>query len=165
MSYMTNYCYCWFFLGRGIARAFSGGRVAHPEGQNEEESEKKLRKIKKTWSKFEERIRKLERLPTWDCESGYGPVLMLTKKGYDHLPWSSKFWSTWLSISHIFFQHDILVGLHCTCIKKCRNHRNGFCVKKKRKRKWCATKGDGRRHLWSGNRDVIFDSGKIMNNE
>ena len=34
------------------------------QGQNEEESEKKLRKIKKNWSKFEERMRKLERLPT-----------------------------------------------------------------------------------------------------
>ena len=30
----------------GVARAFSGGR-AHPEGQNEEENEKSLRKNKK----------------------------------------------------------------------------------------------------------------------
>ena len=31
----------------GVARAFPGGRVAHPEGQNEEENEKSLRKHKK----------------------------------------------------------------------------------------------------------------------
>ena len=26
----------------GVARAFPGGRLAHPEGQNEEENEKKI---------------------------------------------------------------------------------------------------------------------------
>ena len=31
----------------GVARAFPGGRVAHPEGQNEEENKKSLRKNKK----------------------------------------------------------------------------------------------------------------------
>ena len=30
----------------GVARALLSGRVAHPEGQNKEENEKKLRKIK-----------------------------------------------------------------------------------------------------------------------
>ena len=29
-----------------VARTFPGGRVAHPEGQNEEENEKTLRKNK-----------------------------------------------------------------------------------------------------------------------
>ena len=33
----------------GVARAFPGGRVAHPEGQNEEENEKILRKNKEKW--------------------------------------------------------------------------------------------------------------------
>ena len=56
-----------------VAKAFLGGQVAHPEGQNEEENQKKLRKIKKIWSKYEERMRKLELLPTQDCEAGYGP--------------------------------------------------------------------------------------------
>ena len=46
----------------GVARAFPGGRHAHPEGQNEEENEKSLRKSKKTWSKFEEKMRKVELL-------------------------------------------------------------------------------------------------------
>ena len=36
----------------GVARAFPGGRVAHPESQNEEENEKSVRKSKKKWSKF-----------------------------------------------------------------------------------------------------------------
>ena len=31
----------------GVARAFPGGRLAHPEDQNEEENEKILRKNKK----------------------------------------------------------------------------------------------------------------------
>ena len=31
----------------GVASAFPGGRVAHPEGQNEEEKEQSLRKNKK----------------------------------------------------------------------------------------------------------------------
>ena len=57
----------------GVARAFPGGRLAHPEGQNEEENENSLRKSKKTWSKFEEKMRKVELLPTRDCEAGYGP--------------------------------------------------------------------------------------------
>ena len=57
-----------------VARAFPGGRLAQPEGQNEEENENSLRKHKKTWSKFEEKMRKVELLPTRDCEAGYGPA-------------------------------------------------------------------------------------------
>ena len=60
-------------MGSGVARAFPGGRLAQPEGQNEEENEKSLRKNKKKWSKFEEKMRKVELLPTRDCEAGYGP--------------------------------------------------------------------------------------------
>ena len=44
----------------GVARDFPGGRVVHPEGQNEEENEKSLRKRKKNWSKFEEKVRKVK---------------------------------------------------------------------------------------------------------
>ena len=62
-------------LTSGVAKAFLGGRVAHPEGQNEEETKSSLRKNKKNWSKFEEKIRKVELLPTRDCEAGYGPVV------------------------------------------------------------------------------------------
>ena len=54
-----------------VARAFPGGRLAHPECQNEEENENKH---KKTWSKFEEKMRKVELLPTRNCEAGYGPA-------------------------------------------------------------------------------------------
>ena len=39
----------------GVARAFPGGRVAHPKGQNGEENKKILRKIKKNWMQFEEK--------------------------------------------------------------------------------------------------------------
>ena len=60
-------------LTSGVARAFPGGRLPHPEGQYEEENEKKLRKSKKNWSKFEEKMKKVELLPTWDSEAGYGP--------------------------------------------------------------------------------------------
>ena len=51
-------------------------QVAHPEGQNEEENKSSLRKNKKTWSKFEEKMRKVELQPTRDCEAGYGPDYM-----------------------------------------------------------------------------------------
>ena len=57
----------------GVARAFPGGQLAHPEGQNEEENEKSLRKSQKTWFKLEEKMRKVELLPIRDCEDGYGP--------------------------------------------------------------------------------------------
>ena len=55
--------------------AFLGGRLAHPEGQNEEENKYSFRKNKKNWSKFEERMRKVEPLLNRDCEAGYGPVI------------------------------------------------------------------------------------------
>ena len=59
----------------GVARAFLGGRLAHPEGQNEEENKLSLRK---NLSQFEEKMRKVELLPTQDCEAGYGPDLSVT---------------------------------------------------------------------------------------
>ena len=39
----------------GVARAFPGGQLAHPESQNEEEKKYSLRKSKEKWSKFEEK--------------------------------------------------------------------------------------------------------------
>ena len=42
------------FLHSGIARAFQGGRLAHPEGQNEDKNVESLMKNKKKWEKFEE---------------------------------------------------------------------------------------------------------------
>ena len=58
----------------GVARAFPGGRVAHLESQNEEENEKSLRKNKKKLSKFGGKIRKVELLPTQDCEASWHNV-------------------------------------------------------------------------------------------
>ena len=49
--------------------------VAHPEGQNEEENARSLRKNKKIWSKFEEKMRKVDLLPTRDCEARGGGEL------------------------------------------------------------------------------------------
>ena len=63
----------------GVARAFPGGWLAHLEGQNEEENTKSLRKNKKNWSKFEEKLRKVEVLPTWDFEADYGPAKIMEK--------------------------------------------------------------------------------------
>ena len=58
------------------SQGLSGWASCPPRGPiwGEEESEKKLRKIKNNWSKFEERMRKLDRVPTRDCEAGYGPA-------------------------------------------------------------------------------------------
>ena len=64
-------------VSSGVARAFSGGRLAHLEGQNEEENKWSLRKNKKNWLKFEEKMRKVELLSTRDCEAGYGPGCLL----------------------------------------------------------------------------------------
>ena len=61
------------YTNSGVAKAFPGGQGAHPESQNEEENEKSLRKNKKKWSKFGEKMRKVELLPARDCEAGYGP--------------------------------------------------------------------------------------------
>ena len=50
-------------VNNAVARAFPdipGGRLAHPEGQNEEESKSYLRKNKKNRSKFEEKMGKVE---------------------------------------------------------------------------------------------------------
>ena len=61
-------------LHSGVARAFPGGRLANPESQNEEENENSLRKNKKKMIKIWGKMRKVELLPTRDCEAGYGPV-------------------------------------------------------------------------------------------
>ena len=58
----------------GVARAFPGGRLAHPESQNEEENEKNLRRSKKIDQNLRKKMRKVELLPTQDCEAGYGPA-------------------------------------------------------------------------------------------
>ena len=60
----------------GVASEFPGGWIAHLEGQNEEENENSLRKICKNLLKFWWKMRKVEILPTGDCEAGYGPVCM-----------------------------------------------------------------------------------------
>ena len=71
---MSKVCGFGIHVVSGVARAFPGGRLAHPEDQNEEENKKSLRKNKQNWSKFEEKMRKTELLPTRDCEAGYGPA-------------------------------------------------------------------------------------------
>ena len=43
----NNTVYFSDFKNSGVARAFPGGRLAHPESQNDEENEKSLRKNKK----------------------------------------------------------------------------------------------------------------------
>ena len=55
------------------------GQVVHPQGQNEEDNEKSVSENKKKWSKFEERMKKGEVLPTRDCEAGYNSSPSTTK--------------------------------------------------------------------------------------
>ena len=60
------------------------------KGQNEEDNEKILRKNQEDWWKFEERMRKVEALPTRFCEAGYDPCkkwYFLYKK-YKKIEWS-----------------------------------------------------------------------------
>ena len=72
----------------GVAMAFPGGRLTHPEDQNQEENEESLRKNKKIWSNFGEKMRKVELLPTWDCEAGYGPDLTPALWAWKNILWS-----------------------------------------------------------------------------
>ena len=53
-------------------RAFPGGRVAHPESQNEDKNEESLRKNKKNYENLR-KMRKVELLPTWNSDAGYIP--------------------------------------------------------------------------------------------
>ena len=57
----------------GVARASPGGRLPHQEGQNEDKNEERLReKTKKTFKL--RKMRRVELLPTRDCEAGYAPA-------------------------------------------------------------------------------------------
>ena len=69
---------CWDIFS-GVTRAFPGGPIAYPEGQNEEEKEKTLRKNKKNLLKFEKKMNKVEVLLTRDCEAGNGPGHVVIK--------------------------------------------------------------------------------------
>ena len=55
----TSTIISWANINSGVARAFPGGRGAHPEGQNEEKNKKSLRKNKKNmieiWGKWGKR--------------------------------------------------------------------------------------------------------------
>ena len=56
----------------GVARAFQGGRVAHPEDQNEEENEENLRKNERNSGKMRKYWGNILILPTREWEAGYG---------------------------------------------------------------------------------------------
>ena len=56
----------------GVARAFPGGQVAHPENQL---WGRKWRKFEEKWEKIQENEdRNILILPTWGWEVGYGPA-------------------------------------------------------------------------------------------
>ena len=57
----------------GVARAFTGGRAAHPEDQNEEENEENLRKNESKYLKMRKDWGNVLILPTWEWEAGYSP--------------------------------------------------------------------------------------------
>ena len=62
------------------SQGLSGWATRPPGGQNEEENMNSLRKNMTSWSKFEEKMRKVEFLPTQDCEASYGPAWLVYKK-------------------------------------------------------------------------------------
>ena len=57
----------------GVARAFPGGRAAHPKDQNEEENEENLRKNERNYRKMRKGWVNILILPTQEWEAGYGP--------------------------------------------------------------------------------------------
>ena len=72
-------------ISSGVARAFSGGRLAHPEGQNEEEISKVWGKIRKIDQSLRKKNEEVELLPTRNCEAGYGlaiSVLCVSCRSY-----------------------------------------------------------------------------------
>ena len=81
---MWHLCHHLRKSGSGVAKAFPSGRLAHPEGQNEEENEKRLRKNNKNLSKFEEKMRKVKLLPIRDCEAGYGLEAWIDSQMYSY---------------------------------------------------------------------------------
>ena len=65
----------WYIFVSGVARAFPGGRSAHPEDQNEEENEERLRKNERSYKKMRKDWGNHPILPTQEWEAGYGPDL------------------------------------------------------------------------------------------
>ena len=61
----------------GLASAFPGGRVAHPEDQNEEENEENLRENERIYWKMRKDWRNNPILPTRGWEAGCSPTLTL----------------------------------------------------------------------------------------
>ena len=57
----------------GVARAFPGGRPAHPEPQIEEENEEKLRKVERKSRRMRKNWGNVAFLPTQGWESDYTP--------------------------------------------------------------------------------------------
>ena len=57
----------------GVARAFPGGRAAHPEDQNEEENEEKLRKNERSYRKMRKDWGNHPIFPAREWEASYGP--------------------------------------------------------------------------------------------
>ena len=60
-------------LYSGVARAFPGGRPAHPEPQIEEENGEKFRKDERKSRRMRKNWGNVAFLPTWGWESDYAP--------------------------------------------------------------------------------------------
>ena len=89
MSVICDFMHLPFIpLSSSVARAFPGGRVAHPEGQIEEENEKILRKNESNWLNIEEKWGKWK-----SCPPGTGRLataLPLSLKEYYKISWRKR---------------------------------------------------------------------------
>ena len=75
----------------GIARAFPGGRPAHPEPQIEEENEERLRKDERKFRRVRKNWGNVALLPTRGWESGYAPDHIAPT--VDNRPFQMRAWS------------------------------------------------------------------------
>ena len=79
MQKILRYAYdAVLFTISGVARAFPGGRVAHPEDQNEEENEENLRKNERNYGKMRKYWGNILILPTRGVRGWLRPCLPLT---------------------------------------------------------------------------------------
>ena len=111
-NYLGTHQFLVWLIYVSVARAFLGGQIAHSVGQIVEEIVENLKKSEKNWCIFEEKLEKVEYLPTWDCEAGYGTVevsMLVSAAGWDSAlgllaplhPWDSGLLSLHNAISYI----------------------------------------------------------------
>ena len=117
----------------GVARAFLGGQLVHPEDPHEDKNEENIRKNRENWLKFEEKWGKWHLLPTRDCEAGYSTEYVpMQKKKKNHSlespssPYNCGTASTWFLKDFQTFSHKKIAFSTACQIQNYRNFQGQF---------------------------------------